>query len=419
MKKDIFVNRVSNALENDRGAVFVGSGISFSSTEVDWFKLLEPLVNELDITLDNKSDDLPMIAQYIVNNYSGNRGPLVNEISKTFNRKFKLNKYHKYLATTKLSTIWTTNYDMLLEDAFYDFDTSVKVSDDSITRNRLEYDVEIIKMHGCISRSDWNEIVITQEDYDDFSINKPAISQRLSEDLINKSFLFIGYSYRDPNIRNIMINARRLSKKHTQQHYIILKKLKDSDSNITQDDVVRQELWCNDLKRLGISTLFIDEYSELEELLREISQKSRGKTVYVTGSHKESNMNARKLGTKLAKHKDITLLSGQSSGIGSEVVAAFTEECIKSKEDIINRMKIFPNPYSADEKYSDDITLIPDLKKCRTKMLNSTQVVVVFSGGIGTEAEIDVAIKQNCNIIPVITCKEDRENPAIKKNLKL
>lgn len=101
---------------------------------------------------------------------------------------------------------------MLLEDAFYDFDTSVKVSDDSITRNRLEYDVEIIKMHGCISRSDWNEIVITQEDYDDFSINKPAISQRLSEDLINKSFLFIGYSYRDPNIRNIMINARRLSK---------------------------------------------------------------------------------------------------------------------------------------------------------------------------------------------------------------
>lgn len=47
-------------------------------------------------------------------------------------------------------------------------------------------------------------------------------------------------------------------------------------------------------------------------------------------------------------------------------------------------------------------------------MLNSTQVVVVFSGGIGTEAEIDVAIKQNCNIIPVITCKEDRENPAIK-----
>lgn len=61
----------------------------------------------------------------------------------------------------------------------------------------------------------------------------------------------------------------------------------------------------------------------------------------MTGSHKESNMNARKLGTKLAKHKDITLLSGQSSGIGSEVVAAFTEECIKSKEDIINRMKIF------------------------------------------------------------------------------
>lgn len=408
MDKEIFINRISKKLENNEGAIFVGSGISASSTKVDWFKLLLPLSSDLDITL-KESDDLPLIAQYIVNNYSGNRGPLIHEIGKAFNREFPINNYHRYLATTKVSTIWTTNYDMLLERAFLDFNVSVKMNDDSITKNMLESDIEIIKMHGCIQKSKHEEIVITQEDYDDFLLNRPAISQRLSEDLTNKSFLFIGYSFRDPNIRNIMISARRLINNHTREHYFILK-----DESKDKEEKRRQELWCNNLKRLGISTLLIKNYDELEYILGEISKKSRGKTVFVTGSHEDNQEECRELGRLLAMNHDIILLSGQSAGVGSNVVAAFTEECINNKTDIMSRIKIFPNPYAANKRYSNDPQLIPDLKKCRTKLLNSTQILVVFKGGIGTQAEIEVAIKQNCTIIPVIIQKEDRGNNAIK-----
>ncbi|MDD2509572.1 MAG: hypothetical protein PHP26_00400 [Syntrophomonas sp.] len=102
MKKETVINRVSDALKNNCGAFFVGSGISYESTEVDWFKLLEPLTNELEIKIDNENDDLPQIAQYIVNEYSGNRGPLLNQISKAFNKKYNTNDYHKALATTKV-----------------------------------------------------------------------------------------------------------------------------------------------------------------------------------------------------------------------------------------------------------------------------------------------------------------------------
>lgn len=199
LRKETLINKISDALYENRGVIFVGSGISVSSTKVDWFELLKPLSDDLDIVIDNEHDDLPLIAQYIVNEHTGNRGPLINTISKAFNKNFPLNNYHKALSTTKVSTIWTTNYDNLLERAFSDFLVDVKVNDDAISRHVINSDVEILKIHGCISRSQHDEIIITQEDYEDFLNNKPAISQRLCNDLLKKSFLFIGYSYRDPN----------------------------------------------------------------------------------------------------------------------------------------------------------------------------------------------------------------------------
>lgn len=324
-----------------------------------------------------------------------------------------MNNYHKAISTTKISTIWTTNYDTLLERAFSEFLVDVKVNDDSISRNIIKSDIEIIKIHGCISRSHHDEIIITQEDYEDFLDKKPAISQRLSNDLLKKSFFFIGYSYRDPNIRNIMLASRRLSKKATQEHYLIMLKPKDKSGEIVKEKEKRLELWCKDLKRLGISTLLIDSYDELEEILFTISQKSRGKTVYVTGSHEIGSPIAQSLGNLLAGETDTRLLSGQSSGIGSDVVSAFMEECINKKYDINNRIQIFPNPYAANPAFSNDPTLLADLKKCRAKLMNATQVVIAFSGRMGTEAEVEVAKKLNCKIIPVALSKESLENSVI------
>lgn len=417
LNKETLISKVSDALYDERGVIFVGSGISAMSTHVDWFKLLKPLSDELGITIDNEHDDLPSIAQYIVNEHTGNRGPLISSISKAFNKNFPLNNYHKALSTTKVSTIWTTNYDTLLERAFSDFLIDVKVNDDSISRNVINSDIEILKIHGCISRSHHDEIIITQEDYEDFLDNKPAISQRLSNDLLKKSFLFIGYSYRDPNIRNIMLAARRLSKKATQEHYLIMFKPKDETGDILKEKEKRLELWCKDLKRLGISTLLLDSYDDLEKILFTISQKSRGKTVYVTGSHEDGSPIAHALGNSLARETDTRLISGQSSGIGSDVVSAFMEECINKKYDLNSRVQIFPNPYSANPSFSNDPSLLSDLKKCRAKLMNATQVVIAFNGGMGTEAEIEVAKNMNCKIVPVVSSKDDLENNAIKKIL--
>jgi len=171
------------------------------------------------------------------------------------------------------------------------------------------------------------------------------------------------------------------------------------------------------VQRLGISTLVIENKDELEEILSTISQKSRGNTIYVTGSHEKGSSVAQNLGISLAKNKKITLVSGQSSGIGSDAVSAFTEQCIKDRYDINTRIQIFPNPYAANANFSNDPSLLPDLKKCRSKLMNSTQIVIAFSGGMGTEAEIEVAKNRNCKMLPVVLNDSDLDNNAIKKIL--
>jgi len=97
-----------------------------------------------------------------------------------------------------------------------------------------------------------------------------------------------------------MITARRLAKKSTQEHYLIMLKPKDNNEVILKEKERRLELWCKDLKRLGITTLLIDNYDEFEKVLFKISQKSRGRTVYVTGSHEQGSQIAQRLGTLLA-----------------------------------------------------------------------------------------------------------------------
>ncbi|HBC95014.1 MAG TPA: hypothetical protein DCZ10_19495 [Pelotomaculum sp.] len=72
MQKENLINKFSRALYENRGAIFVGAGISKPSCGIDWLELLKPMAKELGISL-HRRDDLPQIAQYIVNAYCGNR----------------------------------------------------------------------------------------------------------------------------------------------------------------------------------------------------------------------------------------------------------------------------------------------------------------------------------------------------------
>lgn len=255
----------------------------------------------------------------------------------------------------------------------------------------------MLKIHGCIDRSDPRELVITQEDYEEFASRRPAFTDRLRHDLIHKSLLFIGYSYRDPNIATVVVEARRLAGGATREHFLITKR------EVDPADSLRQGLWLKDLRRLGIRSALIKDYDELTNALNALALGSRGKSVFVTGSHTSSEPLASEIGKLLAAEKDVVLLDGQSEGVGREAANEFGSECLRRRADLRERIRFFPNPYAFNPAFSKDPSLLSTLRQWRAGLFRAAHVVVVFDGEIGTNAEMDVAKEQGCHIIPVPT----------------
>ncbi len=409
MKKETLIDKFSESLKNKCGIFFIGSGISAPSGFPTWKSLLEPMVKDLDFEISD-NDDLTEIAQYIVNGYSGNKGPLLSDLLSVFKTQKNPNSYHDILVRTNIKKIWTTNFDLLLEKAFHSFniETEIITNDNDFLKGSTDKQVQIVKMHGCVERNT-EDIVFVQEDYEDFFINKPAIAGQLQSDILNNSFLFIGYNFGDSNLRNILIATRRLSKQKTRPHFLI--QIRDSKKS------KKQLLWCNNLKRFGIETVLIDDYSELNLILDRIAHKSKGKTLYITGSHLIDNDSfAKELGTELAKLDDITILDGQSTGISRTCINNYSQTCLENNIDVHKRMMLFPNPYAINKDFSNRIDLLPVLKQWRNPIFRNCQIIVVFNGGIGTEAELELANQFNTFILPVPLQNNDLAHRILVEN---
>jgi hypothetical protein len=102
--------------------------------------------------------------------------------------------------------IYTTNFDNFLERSFalHNRDCSPVVVEEDIGTKHGS--TEIVKFHG-----DWNHpnrLVLTESDYQRRMEFKDSMDLRLWSDLLNRSVLFLGYSFRDPNVQYLFWQVR-------------------------------------------------------------------------------------------------------------------------------------------------------------------------------------------------------------------
>jgi len=90
------INEFSKALVEGRGAVFVGSGISTPSGVPGWADLLRGMAETLLRIQLKPDDDLPLIAQHIVNS-TNNRAPLIAHFRDVLQKTYAHNAYHAIL----------------------------------------------------------------------------------------------------------------------------------------------------------------------------------------------------------------------------------------------------------------------------------------------------------------------------------
>ncbi len=101
---------------------------------------------------------------------------------------------HRAFAALPFDTIYTTNFDLLLEDAF----TAIKrpfrslVGELQMPFHGGPLTTSIVKMHGDLRHEE--HVIVTREDYEKYLDTYPVIATHLSALPITKTALFVGYT---------------------------------------------------------------------------------------------------------------------------------------------------------------------------------------------------------------------------------
>lgn len=360
MKKEKLIKELSKELSANNLAIFAGAGLSAPAGFVNWKGLLKELAEELELDID-KEYDLVTLAQYYSNHKGGNRSKINDIILNEFSHNVDVTENHKILARLSIDTFWTTNYDNLIEKALQEAGkvVDVKHAVSQLSTSIRGRDATVLKMHGDSSLP--NEAVLIKDDYESYYLKRGDFFNALRGELLTKKFLFVGFSFSDPNIDYILSKIRVSYGQNQPEHYCILRKEQREDNESEADFDYRmrkQELFVQDLKRVGIDTVLIDKYREITDILLSVEQSQKLKTVFISGAAEDyspyTQPEVEKFVSELAQGilaQGFRIVTGFGLGIGSSVISGSVEYLLKHRLKIDeNHLILRPFPQNQEGK---------------------------------------------------------------------
>lgn len=414
-----FIRKFGDKVLNDEAGLFIGAGVSREAGFVDWKGLLRDTADELDLDID-KEHDLLALAQYQVN-ARGGRGDINQQLMDAFVRDARPTAVHDILPRLPIDTVWTTNYEHLLEDAYKAAGRHVEVKRtiENLAQARKGRDVTIFKMHGCVSLS--HQAVLTKEDYEDYDASRRLFTDSLKGDFIEKTLLFLGFSFTDPNVERILAKVRGQLGQNQREHYWITRRPPATCPNDARNedelayDRRKAELQSKDLQRYGIQTVWVDEYDQIPALLRTLEAYVTRRGVFVSGAatdpaplgQERLNELSRQLGREIIR-RGFNLVSGFGVGIAEQTIlgafrAIYESENVQPAERVLIRP--FPGNTPGPQRSAA-------FTRHREDMIARVGAVVVIAGNkadgsgppvlsAGVEEEVQIALKLGKPVIPI------------------
>ena len=156
----------------------------------------------------------------------------------------------------KFAGIITTNYDILLEQLFDQFNVIIG-QENLILSNSISS--ELYKIHGC--KSCPNSIVITEEDYSRFNGKLKYLSAKLLTIFVEHPIIFLGYGLGDFNILLILeeiancLSSDQLEK--TKNNFVFIAPALDGTESIQTKEIKYGR------KSIGMTEIVIKDYTSL------------------------------------------------------------------------------------------------------------------------------------------------------------
>ncbi|EOI7546355.1 SIR2 family protein [Enterococcus hirae] len=415
MRKDIFIKKYAKAIQEGNAAVFAGAGISISAGVFSWKDLVKPFAEEMGLDIE-KEYDLTRVIQYYINEKK-NRHTITQKIVNIVHEETTATL--DILTDLPIQTYWTTNYDRLIEKNLERKNKKVdtKVTDKNLATNIFDRDAIVYKMHGDISNPD--EVILAKEDYELYNHTHSLFTTALRGDLVTKTFLFIGFSFEDPNLDNILSRIKILLGKETREHYCFLKQVMPDDFDRCEDyqnALTKQNLRIDDLRRYGIETILLDSYDEIPSILDEVNKAYLSKNIFISGSissyeknFDEDSVNefCFRLSNNLVEN-NCKIISGFGLGIGSNIINGALDKIYAIKfKHVSEHLSLHPFPQIGVEKEK----LKESWTKLRHNMISESGICIFIFGNkivngevqnaSGMLEEYEIAKKMNRIIIPV------------------
>ena len=386
VSKEDLIEEIGNAIKSGELGAFIGAGLSISAGFSSWKDLLKDPAKKIGLDVE-KENDLVNLAQYYSN--SKMRTSIDDLIKNQFSELVEPTDNHKLLSQLPIFTFWTTNYDKLMEKALevnmkkpY-----VKTKDKELRGTNQNFDAIVYKIHGDVDSPE--DAVITRSDYEEFGYNKRKLFRGVLEgDLLTKTFLFLGFSFEDPNFNYVIGRLRvLLGEENTRKHYCIMKRVQDTDEDYEYKKV-RQKLQIEDLNRYGIFTYLVNEYDEITKILSTLVDRFRRKTIFISGSAysyspytpKTGKNFIHKLSFELSKN-GYRIVNGYGKGIGEFVLNGVADYCLTHNSKINDFLTLMPFPQNS----SSGLDLKTLYKKNREQMIENCGIAIFIFGNKKTK----------------------------------
>lgn len=253
--------------------LFAGAGTSVDAGLPTWNELLRNMIDELNNQIvleeDINAELISLLGEgrnLIVAEYCRIRlgehlfSEFIRNNLKTKNRRSVI---HQILSDIPFSAVLTTNYDGFLEK-YRDNSRIILPAELSELGYRgikriSEDSIPIVKLHGSFDNP--KSIIFSDSDYRKALYSSPDYRAAVSELLTDKTCLFVGFSLVDNNILAFLQSILESNKSSNRKHFVV--------ACNTGKVVQYYNKYC-----LNVETINIDNYSQLEPLLRKIKDES-------------------------------------------------------------------------------------------------------------------------------------------------
>ena len=245
---------LKEAIEADDLVLFIGAGLSWNLKNTDneslegWDKMVKSItshLNEKGHIKDELKQSCDALKSIETLEILENREISKREVGEFIKHYFTLGKendfsFHKKLFSLSTKII-TTNYDRAFEETVPELQSKKAYRTKDYELNRLKKDpIFLFKLHGCIDHLD--SIVLFPSDYNELYDGEGREAEHalyaLRNLIFNKTFLFIGTSLGDPQVKGIIEEIKRIQGLYGQKHYIIVSKpLENSLNSLTPIEV--------------------------------------------------------------------------------------------------------------------------------------------------------------------------------------